>query len=147
MSPAASSLGVAAPSALPPPAAPPPPAPPPVPVVTNAGPAPTPFRLAWPSAAQAAVALLAVLTLGLLGWHAYARSRWATRPTALQPGDAEVFRVDLNTADAVMLMHYLGEVDKDDHGTERGAEILECRVVPGVREVAASLAIVAGVEG
>src|SRR5215467_6780652 len=98
MSPAAPPLGVAAPSPLPPPAAPP--AAVPTPTVSVAVPAtPDAFRLAWPSAAQAAVALLALVTLGLLGYHAYARSRWATRPTALTPGDAEVFRVDLNRAD------------------------------------------------
>src|SRR5260370_12908296 len=103
MSPAAPPLGVAAPPPLPPPAAPAMAVPPPAaPVALPA--TPDAFRLAWPSAAQAAVAFLGVLTLGLLGWHAYARSRWATRPAALAPGDAEVFRIDLNRADAVTLM-------------------------------------------
>jgi competence ComEA-like helix-hairpin-helix protein len=109
MSPAAPPLGVAAPSPLPPPPAVPPavPTPPAAPAVALPA-TPDAFRLAWPSAAQAAVALLALLTLGLLGWHAYARSRWATRPLALTPGDAEVFRIDLNKADAVTLMQLPG---------------------------------------
>jgi competence protein ComEA len=52
--------------------------------------------------------LLAVLTLGLLGWHAYGRSRWATSPTILVPGDDKAFRIDLNKADAVTLQQLPG---------------------------------------
>jgi competence protein ComEA len=51
--------------------------------------------LDWPPAAQWTLALLLTLAFLLLGWHLYAGSRWAARPTELGPAD---LRLDINRA-------------------------------------------------
>src|SRR5262245_46042514 len=85
-----------------------PPAPPPVPplplpnLTTNPPPG-------WPPAAQWAAALLLVLALGLVGWHAALSHRSGARPTALERGAP---LVDVNSASAVELRHLPGVGEK-----------------------------------
>jgi competence protein ComEA len=106
-------LGVAATPAAPPP--PPPawsgaaPAPRvPVAVPSVALPAAEP---AWPRSAQWAIAVLLVAALGLLAWHGIAASRWAARPTTLEPGAGIAFQLDLNRADHAQLVQLPGVGD------------------------------------
>src|SRR5262249_23625964 len=58
---------------------------------------------AWPRPAQLATALLLVLAVALLGVRGLGATRWAARPTDLQPGAGLAYRVDLNRADRTEL--------------------------------------------
>src|SRR5262245_53180033 len=106
-------LGVAATPAAPQPSPPAwsEPAPgdrPPVTVPSVALPAAEP---AWPRSAQWATAVLLVAALGLLAWHGIAASRWAARPTTLEPGAGVTFQLDLNRADHARLVQLPGVGD------------------------------------
>ncbi len=52
--------------------------------------------------------MLLLLAVGLLTWNVYGRGRWATRPTALESGNGDVFRIDLNRADRAQLLQLPG---------------------------------------
>jgi competence protein ComEA len=61
---------------------------------------------------------LVLLTIGLISWTAYGRSRWATRPIELDSGTHDGFRVDLNRADRVQLLQLPGAGDNVVAGIE-----------------------------
>lgn len=64
---------------------------------------PTPY----PRAAQRVTAVLLLFALSLIGWRAWAASRWSARPTALTAASV-AFRLDLNRADLAELMQLPG---------------------------------------
>src|SRR5262245_1835694 len=66
---------------------------------------------AWPRSAQWATTVLLVAAVGLLAWHAVAASRWAARPSALEPGAGAAFQLDLNRADHAQLLQLPGVGD------------------------------------
>lgn len=68
----------------------------------------SPTPPAWPRTAQVAAAALLLAALALLGWHAYGAGRWGTRPTTLEAGAAQAFRIDLNRADRAQLLQLPG---------------------------------------
>ncbi len=105
-----------------------------------AGPSPAPP--AWPRTAQIAAAALLLLALSLLGWHAYAARGRGARPTALEPGAALTYRIDLNRADRAQLLQLPGvgaglagriEDYRRKHGEFRSVD--ELRRVGGVGPV------------
>jgi competence protein ComEA len=61
----------------------------------------------WPRSAQGAIAVLLMLALGLLGWHAWNAQRWGSRPTELD-ASAAAGRIDLNHADRAQLLQLPG---------------------------------------
>lgn len=63
---------------------------------------------AWPRPAQLALALLLGAVAILVGRQAYRSSRWATRPTEVQPGALTAYRVDLNRAEHAELLQLPG---------------------------------------
>jgi competence ComEA-like helix-hairpin-helix protein len=103
MTPASPQLGVA-------PLSPPAPSSAPLGLPTSVpAPEPTPsVRAAWPLSAQVATGILLLLAVGLLAWNVYGRGRWATRPTALESGNGDVFRIDLNRADRAQFLQLPG---------------------------------------
>ncbi len=65
----------------------------------------------WPRSAQAATAILLLVALALLGWHAVAGLSWGSRPTELNV-NGTAGRIDLNHADRAQLLQLPGVGDR-----------------------------------
>jgi competence ComEA-like helix-hairpin-helix protein len=67
---------------------------------------------AWSRPAQGAAALLLLLALALLGWHAWSVQRWGCRPTTLEANALDSPSIDLNRADRAQLLQLNGVGEK-----------------------------------
>lgn len=70
-----------------------------------------PVLTAWPTSAQLAAAFLLGVVTTLLAVYAYSSSRTSTRPSDLQRGSENAYRVDLNHAERAELMQLPGVGD------------------------------------
>jgi competence protein ComEA len=73
-----------------------------------AAPAPPAVVAAWPRPAQLTLVFLLGAATALLLAHAYSSSRWAGKPTELEPGAISAYRVDLNSADRAEFLQLPG---------------------------------------
>jgi competence protein ComEA len=99
---------------------------------------PAPFA-AWPRSAQITLACLIGVAIALLAAQGYSRSRWAARPSVLEPQARLDYRIDLNQADRAQLLQLPGvgdslveriEAYRRDHG--RFGSIEELAQVRGI---------------
>lgn len=63
---------------------------------------------AWSRSAQGAAALLLLLALALLGWHAWIAARWSCRPAILEENALLSPSIELNQADQAQLAQLPG---------------------------------------
>jgi competence protein ComEA len=97
-------------------------------------PPPSDEPIPWPRSAQAALAILLAVALGLLAVNVCGYLPWGARPTQLIRGEILAYRIDLNHADRAELLQIPGigpqlaeriETYRSEHGCFRSVEELK----------------------